>query len=72
MQLFLTTIHARNFLDDDLDQQERLDARIAKLIRELIEIKATNRRFGAHQKTIRDSRGFGPQFPVSYRPTNRA
>jgi hypothetical protein len=39
-QLFLTTIHARNFLDDDLDQQERLDARIARLIRELIEIKA--------------------------------
>ena len=37
---FLTTIHARNFLDDDLDQQERLDARIARLIRELIEIKA--------------------------------
>jgi hypothetical protein len=40
MQLFVTTIHARNFLDDDLDQQERLDARIARLIRELIEIKA--------------------------------
>jgi hypothetical protein len=40
MQSFVTTIHARNFLDDDLDQQERLDARIARLIRELIEIKA--------------------------------
>jgi hypothetical protein len=40
MRSFLTTIHARNFLDDDLDQQERLDARIARLIRELIEIKA--------------------------------
>jgi hypothetical protein len=39
-QLFLTTVHARNFLDDDLDQEERLDARIAKLIRELIEIKS--------------------------------
>ena len=39
MQLFVTTIHVRNFLDDDLDQQERLDARIARLIRELIEIK---------------------------------
>jgi hypothetical protein len=39
MQLFITTIHARNFLDDDLDQQERLDARIARLIKELIEIK---------------------------------
>src|SRR5215471_7341608 len=32
-------IHARNFLDDDLDQQERLDARIARLRRELVEIK---------------------------------
>jgi hypothetical protein len=40
MRSFVTTIHARNFLDDDLDQQERLDARIARLIRELIEIKA--------------------------------
>jgi hypothetical protein len=40
MRSFITTIHARNFLDDDLDQQERLDARIARLIRELIEIKA--------------------------------
>ena len=39
MQLFVTTIHARNFLDDDLDQQERLDARIARLRRELVEIK---------------------------------
>src|SRR6516165_2050575 len=29
MRSFVTTIHARNFLDDDLDQQERLDARIA-------------------------------------------
>jgi hypothetical protein len=40
MRSFVTTIHAGNFLDDDLDQQERLDARIARLIRELIEIKA--------------------------------
>jgi hypothetical protein len=39
MQPFFTTIYVRNFLDDDLDQQERLDARIAKLIKELIEIK---------------------------------
>jgi hypothetical protein len=39
MRLFVTTIHARNFLDDDLDQQERLDARITRLIRELVEIK---------------------------------
>jgi hypothetical protein len=40
MRSFVTTIHARNFLDDDLVQQERLDARIAKLIRELIAIKS--------------------------------
>jgi hypothetical protein len=40
MHSFVTTIHLREFLDDDLDQQERLDARIARLIRELIEIKA--------------------------------
>ena len=39
MKSFVTTIHARNFLDDDLDQQERLDARIARLRRELVEIK---------------------------------
>jgi len=40
MRLFVTTIHARNFLDDDLDQQERLDARIKKLIWELVELKS--------------------------------
>jgi hypothetical protein len=40
MTSFVTTIHMREFLDDDHEQQERLDARIAKLIRELIEIKA--------------------------------
>jgi hypothetical protein len=39
MHSFVTTIHMREFLDDDLEQQERLDARIARLIRELIEIK---------------------------------
>ena len=39
MQSFVTTIHARNVLDDDLDQEERLDARIARLRRELVEIK---------------------------------
>jgi hypothetical protein len=39
MQSFVTTIHVRNFLDDDIDQQERLDARIARLSRELVEIK---------------------------------
>jgi hypothetical protein len=40
MQSFLTTIHVSEFLEHDLDQEERLDARIARLIRELIEIKA--------------------------------
>jgi len=40
MRLSVTTIHARNFLDDDLDQQERLDARIKKLIWELVELKS--------------------------------
>ena len=40
MELFVTTIHMREFLDDDLEQQERLDRRIARLIDELIEIKA--------------------------------
>jgi hypothetical protein len=29
----------REFLDDDLEQQERLDKRIARLIDELIQIK---------------------------------
>jgi hypothetical protein len=40
MHSFVTTIHMREFLDDDLDQQERLDPRIARLIDELIEIKS--------------------------------
>jgi hypothetical protein len=40
MHSFITTIHMREFLDDDLDQQERLDARIARLTKELVEIKA--------------------------------
>jgi hypothetical protein len=31
----------REFLDDDFEQQERLDARIARLRKELIEIKTT-------------------------------
>jgi hypothetical protein len=38
---FVTTIHMREFLDDDLEQQERLDARIARLRKELVEIKTT-------------------------------
>jgi len=41
MHSFVTTIHMREFLDDDLDQQERLDARIARLRKELVEIKTT-------------------------------
>ena len=55
MQLFVTTIHVRNFLDDDLDQQERLDARIARLRRELVEIKTAKqvlRRTSPGGKTI--------------------
>jgi hypothetical protein len=39
MRSFVTTIHMREFLDDNLDQEQHLDTRIAKLIRELIEIK---------------------------------
>jgi hypothetical protein len=39
MHSFIATIHMREFLDDDLEQQERLDRRIARLIDELIEIK---------------------------------
>jgi len=31
----------REFLDDDLEQQDRLDARIARLRKELVEIKTT-------------------------------
>jgi hypothetical protein len=39
MQLFITTIHAREFLEDDLDLCARLDARIAQLTKGLVEIK---------------------------------
>jgi hypothetical protein len=39
MQSFVTAIHMREFLDDDLEQEERLDARIARLRKELVEIK---------------------------------
>jgi hypothetical protein len=39
MHSFVTTIHMREFLDDDLEQQERLDARISRLRKELVEIK---------------------------------
>jgi hypothetical protein len=39
MHSFVTTIHMREFLDDDLEQQERLDARIARLRKELVETK---------------------------------
>jgi hypothetical protein len=40
MHSFITTIHMGEFLEHDLDQEERLDTRIAKLIRQLIEIKS--------------------------------
>jgi hypothetical protein len=39
-QLFISAIHASEFLEHDLNQRERLDARIARLIKELIQIKA--------------------------------
>ena len=39
MELFVTTIHMSEFLEHDLDQCSRLDARTARLIKELIEIK---------------------------------
>jgi hypothetical protein len=39
MHSFVTTIHMREFLDDDLEQEERLNARIARLRKELVEIK---------------------------------
>ena len=41
MRSFVTIIHMREFLDDDLEQQDRLDARIARLRKELVEIKTT-------------------------------
>ena len=41
MHSFVMTIHMREFLDDDFEQQERLDARFAKLRKELVEIKTT-------------------------------
>ncbi len=41
MELFVTTIHMREFLDDDLEQCSRLDARIARLTKDLVEIQAT-------------------------------
>jgi hypothetical protein len=37
--LFVTTIHASEFLEHDLNQRERLDARISRLTKELIEMK---------------------------------
>jgi hypothetical protein len=54
MELFVTTIHMGEFLEHDLDQQERLDARIARLIKELVEIKTMKqmlRRTAANGKT---------------------
>jgi hypothetical protein len=39
-QLFFSAIHASEFLEHDLNQRERLDSRIARLIKELIQIKA--------------------------------
>jgi hypothetical protein len=39
-QTSVALIHAREFLDDELDQCERLDARIARAVKHLIQIKA--------------------------------
>src|SRR5262249_43021269 len=39
MHSFVTTIRASEFLEHDLNQRERLDARITRLTKELIEIK---------------------------------
>jgi hypothetical protein len=39
-QLFLSVIHASEFIEHDLNLRERLDARIARLIKQLIQIKA--------------------------------
>lgn len=40
MRLFVPIIHAGEFFEHDLDLRERLDARIARLVKELIQMKA--------------------------------
>ena len=57
MHSFITTIHMREFLDDDLEQQERLDTRIARLREELIEIKARKQVLRQTSKNDKDARG---------------
>jgi hypothetical protein len=55
MQLFVTTIHMREFLEDDLEQCSRLDARIMRLTKELVEIKVMKDvlwRTSSNSKTI--------------------
>ena len=39
-QLFVSAIHGGEFLEHDLNLRDRLDAKIARLTKELIEIKA--------------------------------
>ena len=39
MQLFLCVIHAREFLDDELNVLERLDGRIARAVKHLVQTK---------------------------------
>ena len=46
MQLFLHVIHAREFLDDELDVRERLDARIARAVKHLVQTKAMKQMLG--------------------------
>ena len=40
MQLFLCVIHAREFLDDELNVLERLEGRIARAMKHLVQTKA--------------------------------
>jgi len=40
MRLFVPIIHAGEFFEHDLDLRERLDARIARLVKELMQMKA--------------------------------
>jgi len=46
MQLFLTVIHSREFLDDELDVRDRLDARIVRAVKYLVQTKAMKQMLG--------------------------
>jgi hypothetical protein len=45
-KLFLCVIHAREFLDDELDVRERLDAGIARAVKHLVQTKAMKQMLG--------------------------